>query len=88
MIKNRFHVPEKLRSCHTAIVDGYILEGHVPSDEVIRMLEEKPEIIGLSAPGMPIGSPGMEVEGEVPETYRVIAFDNKGRTSVFATYPK
>ncbi|HKJ05575.1 MAG TPA: DUF411 domain-containing protein [Geopsychrobacteraceae bacterium] len=88
MIKDRLHVPEKLQSCHTAIVDGYILEGHVPSDEVFRLLEERPDIIGLSVPGMPTGSPGMEMEGEEPDPYRVISFDNKGRTAVFATYPK
>ena len=87
-IKARYNIPEDLRSCHTAIVDGYVIEGHVPSREVIRMLEEKPDIIGLSVPGMPIGSPGMEIPNRAPDPYRVISFDRFGNTEVFATYPE
>ena len=87
-IKARYSVPVKLQSCHTAIVDGYVVEGHVPSEEVIRMLRERPSIIGLSVPGMPAGSPGMEMPNGATEPYNVISFDKLGRTKVFATYPK
>ncbi|WP_303722866.1 DUF411 domain-containing protein [Malonomonas rubra] len=87
-VKNRYKVPKMLRSCHTAIVDGYVIEGHVPADEIIRLLIEKPDIIGLSVPGMPSGSPGMDQPGVEPEPYSVLSFDKQGRTRVFATYPK
>lgn len=87
-IKAQHKIPENLQSCHTAIVDGYIIEGHVPSEEVLRMLKERPDIIGLSVPGMPIGSPGMEMPNGATEPYRVISFDRQGRTAVYATYPK
>ena len=87
-IKARYHSPAHLQSCHTAIVDGYVIEGHVPREEVLRMLEEKPDIIGLSVPGMPIGSPGMEIPSVKLEPYRVISFDKFGRIRIYATYPK
>ena len=87
-IKSRYNIPVDLQSCHTAIVDGYIVEGHVPSEEVILMLRERPSIIGLSVPGMPAGSPGMEMPNGATEPYNVISFDKLGRTKVFATYPK
>lgn len=78
----------KLRSCHTAIVDGYILEGHVPKAEVIKLLKERPDVIGLSVPGMPIGSPGMEMPGKEAEPYQVLSFDRAGRIQVYGVYPK
>jgi hypothetical protein len=78
----------KLQSCHTAIVDGYVLEGHVPKTEVIRLLQERPEVIGLSVPGMPIGSPGMEMPGREAEPYEVLSFDRAGAILVYGTYPK
>jgi hypothetical protein len=81
-------IPTELQSCHTAIVDGYIVEGHVPAAEVKRMLETRPAIVGLAVPGMPIGSPGMEVDGADPEPFDVIAWDKSGKTTVFAHYPK
>lgn len=84
-IKKQFGVPGKLQSCHTAIVDGYLVEGHVPADVVSKMLNEKPEIAGISVPGMPIGSPGMEVEGRPNDKYDIIAFDKTGNTSVYAS---
>lgn len=77
-----------LQSCHTAIVDGYVIEGHVPRDEILRLLKERPDIIGLAVPGMPIGSPGMEVPGMVADSYRVIAVDRQGETWTYAEYPK
>jgi hypothetical protein len=77
-------VPWKMSSCHTAVVGGYAVEGHVPADLVIQLLAEKPDdIIGLAAPGMPMGSPGME--GPNPDRYDVLAFDQDGNVSVYAT---
>ena len=78
----RKRVPEKLRTCHTAIVGGYVVEGHVPANVVKDLLEKKPDVEGISVPGMPAGSPGME--SATPVAYDVIAFDAKGNTSVFA----
>jgi hypothetical protein len=85
-IKAEHKVPSKLQSCHTAIVDGYVIEGHVPATEIQRLLKERPAIHGLSVPGMPIGSPGMEIDGQPAEAYDVIAFMEEGSTSVFASY--
>jgi hypothetical protein len=67
-------------------VNGYVIEGHVPAAEIDRLLAEKPPIAGLAVPGMPIGSPGMEVAGMAADPYDVIAFDKQGKTSVFASY--
>lgn len=85
-VKERYHVPPELQSCHTAIVDGYVVEGHVSVAEIERMLQERPAIAGIAVPGMPIGSPGMEVEGSAPQPYEVIAFDEAGATEVYARY--
>ena len=85
-VKAENHVPAELQSCHTAIVDGYIIEGHVPAAEVSRLLAERPDVAGLAVPGMPVGSPGMEVQGFEPEAFDVIAFDASGATDVFASY--
>ncbi len=74
-------VPGDLGSCHTAVIEGYTIEGHVPAEVIARLLEERPDIKGLSVPGMPIGSPGME--GENPEPYDVIAFTEDGRREVY-----
>jgi hypothetical protein len=87
-VKSDHQIPFQLQSCHTAIVDGYVIEGHVPIAEIERLLTERPDIAGLSVPRMPVGSPGMEVDGVAPEPYQVIAFDKSGNTEVFATYPK
>ncbi|MGA0534244.1 MULTISPECIES: DUF411 domain-containing protein [Hansschlegelia] len=73
-IKAKLGVPPGLRSCHTAEIDGYVLEGHVPATAIARLFAERPKVRGLAVPGMPIGSPGMEVEGRDPESYDVIAF--------------
>ena len=85
-IKQQYGVSDKLASCHTAIIDGYVLEGHVPASDVKRLLKEKPTIIGLTAPGMPMKSPGMQAEGLPPKGYDVLAFDKQGKTSVFSHY--
>jgi hypothetical protein len=85
-IKAQHGVPGELQSCHTAIVDGYVIEGHVPAAEIQRLLKERPKVRGLSVPGMPVGSPGMEIDGQATEAYDVIAFAEDGSTSVFASY--
>lgn len=83
--KAKLGVPSALASCHTAETDGYVIEGHVPADAIHRLLRDRPKVRGLAVPGMPIGSPGMEVEGTPPETYSVIAFGPGGQF-VFARY--
>ncbi|MDH5306080.1 MAG: DUF411 domain-containing protein [Myxococcales bacterium] len=83
-LKAEHGVPSQLASCHTALVDGYVIEGHVPASDIARLLAQRPKVVGLSVPGMPIGSPGME--GPNPEPYRVLAFDAEGRTEVFASH--
>jgi len=85
-IKQQYGVTDRLASCHTAIVDGYVLEGHVPAADVERLLKEKPTIVGLTAPGMPMKSPGMQAEGLPPKNYDVLAFDKQGKTTVFSHY--
>jgi hypothetical protein len=86
-VKREYRIPSHLQSCHTAIIDGYVIEGHVPAEDVKRLLIERPEnIIGLTVPGMPIGSPGMEVEGADPQAYDVLTFNARGETKVFASY--
>ena len=82
-IRSNYQVPAQLQSCHTAIVDGYVIEGHVPVDAIERLLSERPDIAGLAVPGMPTGSPGMEVPGRAADSYDVIAFDRAGNTSVY-----
>ncbi len=75
-------VPTAMSSCHTALVDGYTVEGHVPADQIKRLLAERPEVAGIAVPGMPIGSPGMEGPGAKP--YQVLAWTHDGQASVFA----
>ncbi|WP_394270337.1 DUF411 domain-containing protein [Qipengyuania sp.] len=85
-VKTQHGVPDDLRSCHTMIADGYVIEGHVPAADVERLLAERPDWVeGLAVAGMPLGSPGMEAGGKV-QPYQVIAFGN-GRREVFASYP-
>jgi len=74
-------VPPGLRTCHTGLIDGYVVEGHVPAEFVTRLLDEKPDIRGIGVPGMPIGSPGME--GPYRESYDVVAYSKTGQTAVF-----
>ncbi len=81
-IKDRWGVPADMISCHTAQVEGYTIEGHVPADLIQRLLTERPAVVGIATPGMPIGSPGME--GGEPEPYDVMTFDKEGRTALFA----
>jgi len=81
-VKAENGITPELASCHTAIVDGYVIEGHVPADVIAKLLDERPDIRGLAVPGMPAGSPGME--GGIAEPYDVVAFDRDGTTSVYA----
>ena len=83
-VKKEHGVPPQLASCHTALVDGYVIEGHVPVEDVLRLLEERPDVAGLAVPGMPIGSPGME--GPNPEPYDVLAFTSEGSTHSYASH--
>ena len=84
-LKDSKGVPKAARSCHTGTVGGYVIEGHVPAADIRRLLKERPDIVGLAVPGMPTGSPGMEV-GDRVMPYDVIAFDKTGKTRVFASY--
>lgn len=84
-MRAKLGVPPHVQSCHTAVVDGFVVEGHVPADEVKRLLTSRPSVKGLAVPGMPIGSPGME-QGNVKHQYSVLTFDEQGRTTVFARY--
>jgi len=85
-IKIRYGVPEELTSCHTAIVGGYVIEGHVPAADVQRLLSEQPQVLGLAVPGMPMGSPGMESGARV-DPYKVVSFTRTGETATFAEHP-
>jgi len=85
-IKKESGVPSNMTSCHTAKVDGYFIEGHVPVEDIQRLLEEQPDIAGLTVPGMPLGSPGMEVPGRKPMAYKVYAVDKAGKISVFSSH--
>jgi len=80
--RKKFGVPEDLGSCHTAVVAGYSIEGHVPAADIQRLLKERPKAKGLAAPGMPMGSPGMEAPG-VSANYSVLLFQEDGSTSVY-----
>jgi hypothetical protein len=84
-LKARLSIPAVLASCHTAEIEGYVIEGHVPASAIRRLLAERPAAIGLAVPGMPVGSPGMEVPGSPDETYDVILFGPSGR-SVYAKF--
>lgn len=84
-VKKQVGVPSSLAACHTSTVGGYVVEGHVPAQDVKRLLREKPDVRGISVPGMPVGSPGME-RGNQVEPYKVLTFTPAGDTTVFARY--
>lgn len=84
--KARRGVSDNLASCHTAIVNGYVVEGHVPADDIKRLLKEKPAVVGIAAPGMPRGSPGMEMPDGSKDAYNVLSFTKAGRTTVYARH--
>lgn len=83
-IKNEAQVPAGVRACHTALVNGYVVEGHVPASDIKRLLDERPDILGLAVPGMPLGSPGMEATRSEP--YDVLAVRTDGTHEVFARH--
>ena len=85
-VKKSRLVPDQVQSCHTAVVNGYVVEGHVPAADVQRMLKEKPGIAGIAVGGMPAGSPGMDYPGVTPQAYNVMSFDKSGATRVYAKH--
>jgi hypothetical protein len=84
-VRKELGVPPRLAGCHTAKVGRYVVEGHVPAQQIERLLQEQPDVAGISVPGMPVGSPGMEGPGG--HDYDVVSWDKAGRTRVFATVP-
>ncbi len=84
-LKQTLGVPQRLASCHTAEVEGYLIEGHVPADDIKRLLAERPPLAGLAVPGMPAGSPGMEM-GPRKERFAVIGFDREGEVELYRYY--
>lgn len=82
-VKRERGVPPAAASCHTGLVNGYIVEGHVPADAVLKMLKDKPAIAGIAVPGMPMGSPGMEVPSGQKDPYTIVSFDKTGKTAVY-----
>ncbi len=84
-VRARLGVPNTLASCHTAVVEGYLIEGHVPAEDIRRLITEKPKAKGLAVPGMPIGSPGMEM-GERRDPYEALLFNEAGEAQVFARH--
>lgn len=84
-IKRKFGVSPKLASCHTALINGYVIEGHVPAGDVKKLLRDKPAVAGIALPGMVVGSPGMEMGGK-KEPFAVLSFDKTGNTAVFSDY--
>ncbi|NCT69825.1 MAG: DUF411 domain-containing protein [Xanthomonadaceae bacterium] len=85
-VKQRLGIVPAHASCHTAEVGGYVVEGHVPASDIRRLLKERPRVHGLVLPGMPMGSPGMEVEGVEAEAYTVLKVDHDGTTSTYAQH--
>ena len=83
-VKAMAGVKPELASCHTGVIDGYVIEGHVPAADVQRLLKEKPAVRGLTIPGMPQSAPGMDIPGS---PYEVLSFDKQGNTAVFSRYP-
>ena len=79
-------IPQRMVSCHTSLIDGYVIEGHVPADDIRRLLRERPDAVGLAVPGMPLGSPGMD-QSRWREDYDVFLIEKDGSTEVFASYP-
>lgn len=86
----RLGMPQKFGSCHTALIQGYVIEGHVPAADIQRLLKDKPKALGLSVPGMPIGSPGMDgpAYGGRRDAYQVLLIQRDGSNTVFNTYPR
>lgn len=87
-VKQRLNVPAELASCHTTTIDAFVIEGHTPAADILRLLEQRPaSVLGLAVAGMPSGSPGMDRADGRRAAYNVMAFANDGSSRVFATYP-
>ena len=84
-VKQEHNLPPQMASCHTAFIDGYMIEGHVPADDIKRLLLQRPDVRGLSVPQMPVGTPGME-RGERKDPFQVVSFDKDGKFRVFNDY--
>jgi hypothetical protein len=84
--QNTPDIPASARSCHTATIDGYLVEGHVPVEDIQRLVRQRPKVVGIAAPGMPAGSPGMEMPSGQVTPYDVVAFDTAGKLTVFASH--
>ena len=84
-IKDKYGITEPLASCHTGIVEGYVVEGHVPANDIMKLLQTKPKVACLTVPGMPRGTPGMEMGGK-KDPYQVISFDAQKNVAVFNSY--
>ncbi|MFA6965735.1 DUF411 domain-containing protein [Bosea sp. (in: a-proteobacteria)] len=84
--KRRAGVPDAYEACHTGLIDGYFVEGHVPAGDIRRLLAERPTARGLVVPGMPVGSPGMEVAGVKPEPFQTLLIATNGSASIFANH--
>ncbi len=84
-LKQKHNIPAELASCHTTIIDGYVMEGHIPVDDIKRFLAAKSDLTGLAVPGMPIGTPGMEAK-DIKQPFQVLAFNDKGEVEVFKEY--
>lgn len=83
--RRKYALPDRFGSCHTAVVAGYVVEGHVPASDIKKLLAMKPVAVGLAVPGMPVGSPGMEM-GSRKDPYQVLLVDRQGRERVFSSY--
>lgn len=84
-LKHQYGVPDDLTSCHTALINGYLVEGHVPAADIQRLLAEQPDVAGIAVPGMPMGTPGME-SGDDRDSFSVLSFDKQGHSEVFNEY--
>lgn len=84
--KRAFGVADTVQSCHTAVVEGYIVEGHVPASDIRRLLKERPVALGLAVPEMPVGSPGMEVPGVAPDKFETLLIGADGQTRVYGKH--
>ena len=84
-VKQRLGIPEKLAACHTAVIDGYVVEGHITHRDIRRLLSLGPDVKGIAVPGMPVGTPGMEM-GDTVEPYNVVSFDQQGNMKIFVKH--
>lgn len=84
-VKDQYGVSPEVASCHTALVGGYVIEGHVPVHDIKKLLAAKPNVVGIAVPGMPVGTPGMEM-GPKKDAYQVLSFDKRQKTQVFSQY--